>query len=87
MNEKCHPVAQKVIFVVVVVVVGVLNADFYSFQVFFSKYRKDFESTLDKVLTEYASFPTMDDQDAVAERKVCCVSVFFPITETYFLIL
>jgi hypothetical protein len=54
-----------------------LNADFFSFQVFFPKNERDFEHTLDQVLDEYANFADMDDQDAVAERKVCFISVVF----------
>ncbi len=61
-----------------------LNADFFSFQVFFPKNERDFEATLDLVLAEYASFADLDDQDAVAERKVCFISVVFFIFDMYF---
>ena len=61
-----------------------LNDDFFAFQVFYPRNEKDFESTLDKVLAEYASFATLDDQDAVAERKVCFYQCCFIITDTYF---
>ena len=66
------------------VCVCALNDDFFAFQVFYPRIEKDFESTLEKVLAEYASFATLEDQDAVAERKVCFYQCCFIITDTYF---